>query len=372
MPPISLNIWIATPLLLGAIQGVFLALLLPRFYRTNLSANKALSILLWSGSCSLLLYVFTAVYGYFPRRSIVFIDSFAFLFAPFTYLYFLRLLFPSRRATKFEKLLFLPSAVHTVYGMALFRHSEESMAQLVFYNAFEKEWLFIFGFLVIWTMFFWFAALRLFLKFLKKTKNLVPHKPKIHYLFAFLLALFLGNVISIVFAMDFFFQVRLFSFTQTYVGWTIIPFLIYMLSYVAMGRPELLTVSYEVKKNQVTQKQVSEIEALKSSLETLMRREHLYRNPKLSLPELAEQLGVGPTKLSNTINHCYATNFYDFLNRYRLQDFIHKLEHWEHQKHTLLALAYEVGFNSKTTFYKSFKKSFRLTPSEYIDQMNKP
>ncbi len=360
---------IAIPLLLGALQGFFLAFTLTRIYKTNPKAVKALASLLLIGSLSLVLYVFTIVYTIFPLRSIVFLDSLAFLFAPLTYRYFSRLLFPTKKPGIPAIYLFAPATVHFFYGIWLFGYSEEHLAQMVQLGLLESEWLFIFSVLIGWTIILWAASLHLLRRFRKNARRIVSFKPRVQYLSLFLAALLLGTAISILFALDFFFQIQVFSFTGTYIGWIIIPFLIYAVTYVSIGHPELVSVPYHIPKKSIEKKPTEELWALKARLEYTMLTEHLYRIPTLSLQELAEKLNVGQTKLSHVINQCYQCNFYEFINRYRLEDFVAKVEQNAHKKHTLLAIAYEVGFNSKTTFNKSFKQLFNITPSQYINQL---
>ncbi|MDZ7608951.1 MAG: helix-turn-helix domain-containing protein [Cyclobacteriaceae bacterium] len=64
-----------------------------------------------------------------------------------------------------------------------------------------------------------------------------------------------------------------------------------------------------------------------------------------------------------------ATNFYDFINKYRVDEFIGKLNNPANEFYTLLALAHESGFNSKATFNSVFKKNTGLTPSAFYKQM---
>lgn len=101
-----------------------------------------------------------------------------------------------------------------------------------------------------------------------------------------------------------------------------------------------------------------------------MQEEELYLNPLLKLNDVAEKIQLDVTKLSWLINEGYKNNFYDFVNQYRIQAFIEKLNKKEHKRQTLLALAFEVGFNSKTTFNKSFKNKLGVTPSEYVKRLN--
>lgn len=371
MAPQSSHLLLSLPLLLGALQGLFLSFTLPRIHKAHPRAVQTLSALLLVGSVSLILYVCTIVYPIFPLRSIVFLDSLAFMFAPLTYRYFSKLLFPTRKLGIPPAGLFGPAMLHFFYGVFLFGYSEQNMAIMVQAKMFELEWLFIFIVLIGWTLTLSAMSAHLLIRFRKNARNLVSFKPQIRYLSLFLVALLLGTAICSLFALDFFFEIRFFPFTKTYIGWTIIPFVIYAVTYVSMGRPELLRVPYQIPRKAKSKRPSEELEALKISLESAMVNDQLYRNPTLSLQELAEKLKVGQTKLSHTINQCYHCNFYEFVNRFRLQDFIAKVEQNAHKKHTLLAIAFDVGFNSKTTFNKSFKQLFHLTPSQYINQLGR-
>ncbi|MBJ7428273.1 MAG: AraC family transcriptional regulator [Bacteroidia bacterium] len=99
-----------------------------------------------------------------------------------------------------------------------------------------------------------------------------------------------------------------------------------------------------------------------------MQSEKLFINPELTLNDLAAALNVLPNHLSQVINSKENKNFYDYINQLRVEEFIRLIALSENQKFTLLSLAYECGFNSKTSFNRNFKKVTDLTPSEYIKQ----
>jgi AraC-like DNA-binding protein len=106
-------------------------------------------------------------------------------------------------------------------------------------------------------------------------------------------------------------------------------------------------------------------------IELLMTTEKPYLNSDLSLSELANQLEMNTKQLSQTINSCFGKNFYEFVNQYRVGHFIEKVKASEQEKFTLLSLAYDCGFKSKSTFNDSFKKITGTTPTEYIKKMKK-
>ncbi|SMG38690.1 transcriptional regulator, AraC family [Marivirga sericea] len=106
-------------------------------------------------------------------------------------------------------------------------------------------------------------------------------------------------------------------------------------------------------------------------IELLMTTEKPYLNSDLSLSDLANQLDMNTKQVSQTINSCFEKNFYEFVNQYRVGYFIQKVKASEQEKFTLLSLAYDCGFKSKSTFNDSFKKITGKTPTEYIKKMKK-
>ena len=105
---------------------------------------------------------------------------------------------------------------------------------------------------------------------------------------------------------------------------------------------------------------------LHQQLLRLMQTEKPYLEPKLSLAQLAEILGVLPNHLSQIINQYEAKNFYDFVNSYRVEEFIDLAKKDTDKSFNLLGLAFEAGFNSKSSFNQVFKKFKGKTPSEFL------
>jgi AraC-like DNA-binding protein len=105
---------------------------------------------------------------------------------------------------------------------------------------------------------------------------------------------------------------------------------------------------------------------LKSDLETTMVKEKAYLDPRLNLSDIAEMINCSPNHLSQLLNENLGKNFYDYVNEYRLSHFNELAKNPRNKQFTLLSLAYESGFNSKTTFNSFFKKSTGVTPSEYL------
>lgn len=104
-------------------------------------------------------------------------------------------------------------------------------------------------------------------------------------------------------------------------------------------------------------------------LERLIIGEKLYLNPELSLNELAKHIQTQPNYLSQVINEHFSMNFYDFLNRRRVEEFCVKINTNEFKHYKLIEVAYECGFNSKSSFNRNFKRFVGKTPSEYKKEL---
>lgn len=103
----------------------------------------------------------------------------------------------------------------------------------------------------------------------------------------------------------------------------------------------------------------------KEKLEIAMLQEKLYRNPELTLSELAAHLGTNPSFLSKIINRIFEKNFNDFVNQYRVMEVKAQLSNPEFAHLTIMSLAYDAGFNSKATFNRAFKKFTGDSPKTY-------
>jgi len=97
----------------------------------------------------------------------------------------------------------------------------------------------------------------------------------------------------------------------------------------------------------------------------LMTEDALYKESDLSINDLSTKLGVHPNYLSQVINQKEKKNFYDFVNTYRIEEFKRLIAMQKNQQFTLLSLAYDCGFSSKSSFNRCFKKATGQTPSEY-------
>lgn len=102
-------------------------------------------------------------------------------------------------------------------------------------------------------------------------------------------------------------------------------------------------------------------------INAVMNNEQLFLNPELTLDQLAEKSGISPRKISSAINRSYNQNFFDYTNSFRVKRAA-QLMSSDNSNLSTLDLVKNSGFNSKSTFYRAFRKALNMTPSEYIEK----
>ncbi len=110
----------------------------------------------------------------------------------------------------------------------------------------------------------------------------------------------------------------------------------------------------------------SEIKYYLQQLEQLINEEKVFTNSLLSLRQVAEKIGLHPNKLSWLLNEQLHKNFNEYINDFRLETFKTKAIDPKNKHITILGLAYESGFNSKTRFNSYFKKMEGITPTAWV------
>jgi AraC-like DNA-binding protein len=130
-------------------------------------------------------------------------------------------------------------------------------------------------------------------------------------------------------------------------------------------KEELVFISEIINENPQNEvfEEVSEIS--KKQLEELFLTKKPYLEPDLTLPKLAEMMKMTTHELSGLINNGFQKNFYHFINSYRIEECKRFLEDSKDDSVNMLCIAYDSGFNSKTTFNTAFKAYTGMSPTEY-------
>ena len=96
-----------------------------------------------------------------------------------------------------------------------------------------------------------------------------------------------------------------------------------------------------------------------------MAEQKPFLNPDLNLAQLSAELNIPSHHLSQVINKNIGRNFFDFVNQYRVEEVQSRIVNPEFRKFSILGIAFDCGFNSKSAFNRVFKKFTGLTPSEF-------
>ncbi|QCW99582.1 helix-turn-helix transcriptional regulator [Aggregatimonas sangjinii] len=110
-----------------------------------------------------------------------------------------------------------------------------------------------------------------------------------------------------------------------------------------------------------------EFERLKDisrQLENAMENDKLFKDQELSLRSVSERLKIKPYLISKSLNEIYNKRFNDFVNEYRVKEVQLLLQNSNSSKYTLLSIAMDAGFNSKSSFNRAVKKQLGILPSE--------
>jgi AraC-like DNA-binding protein len=136
-------------------------------------------------------------------------------------------------------------------------------------------------------------------------------------------------------------------------------------AYRGLVRLEGFSGIYAPAKYAASLMKASECKAIIQRLTTCMEKEKLYLRASITVEDLSKRLKVPTKQLSQTIHTGLSKNFYDFVNAYRIDEAKRRICDKHYQNQTLLAVAYDVGFNSKSVFNTAFKKYTGITPKEY-------
>jgi AraC-like DNA-binding protein len=109
-------------------------------------------------------------------------------------------------------------------------------------------------------------------------------------------------------------------------------------------------------------------QALTQKLQQIILEQQLYRNPDLKLNDLAKKINISGHQLSQLLNDNLGKSFAAYINEYRINEACELITNNKMIK--LEAIGYEVGFNSKSTFYTAFKKHKHTTPTLYKERLS--
>lgn len=354
----------------GIMQGLYSAMVLTHTKLRN-PANHYLAVLLVVLSASILHSVF--IIPYFHQTMFQIKEPFIMLVVPFIWLYVKKLNEPVFHFRKKHLLHFVPFIVVMLFSLFFLLHHSEINNNQRFYSHIFFTNIIIYLIALVQYVFYMVYILKLIRSFKVKTFNELSNTENIDpvwlriFMFAFLAVFFL-LILMMVIAIH---QLKISYFNN--VVSVVFAFAIYVLGYKGLFQQTIFPVKIkktaieDSKEEIITETKIDE-QLLKRLLDFMIQQKP-YHDPELTLTSLASQINISRNQLSEIINSGTGGNFYDFVNKYRVEEVKHLMINPKYKDFTLLAIAYEAGFPSKSTFNSIFKKSTGLTPSGYKNRL---
>ncbi|WP_075342324.1 helix-turn-helix domain-containing protein [Tenacibaculum agarivorans] len=359
-------------LFVGVSQGFFLGITILLVRNKNKSANKLLSFLLFSATIMLSGRVF--LFKYFSplfHKIALLAETIIFLFGPLVYLYTRNLLTQSKKQLPFQH--FIPAIIHFIYAIVVISIDYDTLILMIRQGKFNLIY-FITELSALASNIIYVVLAFLVVKNYKiEEKNELSYTQNIYNYLHFLI---LGISTILIFWMfsflNYFIPIPLTAYINYNSVWICTPIFIYIVGFYSLRQPEIFRTPPKSKQTISKKERLTpeETQRVSKELEHLMVDEKIYLDHKLTLVALAKQLNTSTNNLSWLLNTIHKSNFYDYVNRYRVQSFIEKIQHGEHESHTILALSLDSGFNSKSTFNKAFKEITQQTPTSFIKSLS--
>lgn len=350
-------------LLIFALHGV----------RTVQSATPILQVLIGLICVALMFRMvlyYRDLFNWYPQL-IVFSDFVYFLYGPVFLLYVWKILQVNIKPGVVVYLLFLiPFALLGISYIQFFTVEYEDFVFHIVNNDFRQIFILTGGFGLLFNAYCWWLSIRFYRKTLKDSKSsfirLTYLKTLLTYhgliLFFWMMAYLLGGIAML-------FSVSLGPVINVCIDicWLLFGGIVCLFTFLAIRNPEI----FKARKEELTVKSGESLvqDELKShirQLDRLMIIRKPYLNENLSLQDLADMLEINIHQLSRVINEGFDMNFFDYINAYRIDEFIAMVMDPCNDNKTFLALAYEAGFNSKSTFNRAFKKAKNQSPREFF------
>lgn len=363
---------------LGIVQGTFLGITLLSIKRGNRKANRILGILMLVLALTLNTHILSNTKFYLICPHLLLITHpFVFLYGPLLYLYT-----KAATARRFEwrkkyALLFLPFLLLIgYYALTFYFQSGEYKIMFKEGNLTQRG--------IFWSLITPFQLLYLFIHAFAIQRILQRHRKNIKTTFAYLEKITLDwiRLISLLFIVAFAYLssvilIRILGYEifamniGRHFYALLIVFIIYLMGFKGIHQPEIFTGgnSYDpVRKYGSSPLTPSKAKRYLDQLRNIMKTKKPYTNPKLTLKTLADLMSIPSYQVSQIINEYLNQNFFDFVNSHRIQEAKQMLKDPKSRHYSILAIAYDVGFHSKSAFNAAFKKHADTTPSQYRQQ----
>ena len=304
-----------------------------------------------------------------------------FLIGPVFFFYVKTLLNRNWQLTRKDFIHFLPAILYLIYSLIIFITDTLILTEFYFYaDGKDKDldfWYQMAG--LISMLFYLFMSLKYYLSYRKLSLQEVSFADEIafrwiqHFIVAF-------SIILVLRVLFFILNPEWGEFGRKYWYYLCFSILLLYISVTGYSNTIKATIKRDAKlldklepsendKSDETKHESAEtlvLDGWKEKIIHLFEAEYIYKNANLTLTDLANLLNTNRNIISKTINQEFNMNFNDFVNKKRAEAIIEKLKKGEHAHNTLLGIALDCGFNSKSTFNRAFKKHTGTTPQQFI------
>lgn len=360
-------------MLFAVFQGLLLIITLYSIQNNNRQANRYLSILIALVSLSL----FTKIAAYdrdifqnYPK--ILLVPEFIFfLYAPLFHHYIQKLITNKKKNSFWFWISFVPFLIFILANLPYFNMDNQTFINREVDSDFDFFFSVIGACGLAYNGFFWLRFKKLVQYIAKSSDDSHSFEQNLTYLKTVLILLSVCLLLWLsVYLVGFYGvmaekEVLWIVETLTDSVWLFFASINFILGYFAINQPEIFKIA-EIEKYKDSNLSTTDIEQMKTTLERTMQNEKAYVNSQLTLAELSKMIHTNTHTLSRVINDGFGKNFFDFVNEYRVNHFIHAAESSENCEKSFLALAHSAGFNSKSSFNRAFKKAKGVAPREYL------
>ncbi|MCR8561612.1 ABC transporter permease [Mucilaginibacter sp. BJC16-A38] len=375
MNPYTLHINLYDLAFLGTIFiGLTFALQLWFTKRTNRAANRFLAlalviIMLWIAR---ILGIDTGLSAYLPHWSWLPLQ-FSLVLGPLIYFYVLKVTRPEYKLRLKDLLHFGPLLLQQ--GVLILEIRESIRTGGATYDTLTfhqmNPVLQLLAFISVVTYLYWsFRLIDRFYQQLKFNDVSDRYRYELRWLQRLLMSLGLLLLLWIPYtAVDYFYYRGQLGIHAYYPLYLFLAIMMIRIAAAAHSKPEIASPFQAVPVSKPTIP--AEVKQRGIWLKKAMEASLFYRDAELSLGSLAEKLDIHPHELSRIINIALKKNFNDFVNEYRIREVAQKMQDPAYDRLTLLGIAYDAGFNSKSTFNRTFRQMTGISPAEYKSDLKK-
>ncbi len=358
---------------IGAIQGIVYSFILYNASKYNKTANRILATILVLLSYRLLVQILRLFgLGYYDSWYYFMVDI-SWVHGALIYFYTKAQTQPDIKFNRKDLIHFIPVIIQICFSIFV-------RLQNLYWDGTKESlsWLGYYGY-VIWmnNSTIYIVASLLVIFYVHKSQNALKsmnaffeiNDTKLKWMkrilnaffiyFSFVLLVLLADLIIYKFSNSgsYFYFTR-FYYYPFFIGIALLTYWIGVEGFSRRNDPEISM------KNLLSEEDITRLNLISEKLKAVMSEEKLYKNQELSLNGLADVMDIKPYLISRSLSEVINKRFNDFVNEYRVEEVQRLLKDENNAKFTLLSLAMEAGFNSKSSFNRAIKKHLGISPSE--------